>query len=161
MGSINGKLNLLYNEIKKMGGIIDLGWCDELLYPYYEHFNDDNLRYRAGSLIAFWGLLLEWEDESGFPFYTGVEEYDCHHFDKYLKEFLKYSTDIKKQYPNIYLVIIESLNNLDKREEFENEFPIIPNVLFSTIRKKLLQPNVQNLNNEVYQLALKEAGMSF
>ena len=100
-----------------------MNWCGELLHPYYEHFNDDNLRYRTGSLIAFWGLLLEWEDGSGFPFYTGNEKYDCHLFDKYLKEFLKYSSNIKKQYPNIYFVIIESLNRLDKREDFEGEFP--------------------------------------
>ncbi|WP_256218535.1 hypothetical protein [Bacillus sp. MUM 116] len=52
MGSINEKLTLLQNEIKKMGGIIDLGWCGELLYPFYEHFNDDNLRYRAGCFLG-------------------------------------------------------------------------------------------------------------
>jgi hypothetical protein len=54
------------------------------------------------------------EDECGFPFYTGVEDYDCHHFDKYLVEFLKYSSEIKKQFPNIYFVIIESLMYLEK-----------------------------------------------
>ncbi|MFP5115992.1 hypothetical protein ACSU64_27155 [Bacillaceae bacterium C204] len=53
MSSIKGKLDLLHNKIKKMGGIIDLDWCDELLYPYFEYFNDENLRYRVGSLIAF------------------------------------------------------------------------------------------------------------
>ena len=136
------------------------------MHPYYKHFNDDNLRYRAGSLIAFWGLLLEWEDKSGFPFYTGNEEYDCHHFDKYLKEFLKYSSNIKKQYPNIYFVIIETLNHLDKREDFEDKFPNIPNDLFSTVRKKLLQNDVPVPNNEVHQYAqredaLREAGMSY
>lgn len=161
MSSIKGKLDLLHNEIKEMGGIIDFDWCGDLLYPYYEHFNDDNLKYRGGSLIAFWGLLLEWEDGSGFPFYTGVEEFDCHHFDKYLEEFLKYAFDIKIQYPNIYLVIIGSLRFLDENENLENEFPNISNDLFSTIRKKLLQTDVQKLNNEVYQLALKEAGLSF
>lgn len=105
MSAIKRKLDLLHNEIKKMGGIIDLDWCGELLYPYYEHFNDYNLRYKAGSFIAFWGLLLEWEDQSGFPFYTGAEDYDCHHFDKYLLEFLNYSSEIKNQYPNIYLIL--------------------------------------------------------
>ena len=160
MSSIREKINLLHNIIKQIG-ITDLNWCGELLHPYYEHFNDDNLRYRAGSLIAFWGLLLEWEDGSGFPFYTGNEKYDCHHFDKYLKELLKYSSNIKKQYPNIYFVIIESLNHLDKREDFEGEFPNIPSDLFSTVRKKMLQTDVQKPNNEVHQYALREAGMSF
>ena len=139
---------------------------ENLLHPYYEYFNDDNLRYRAGSIIAFWGLLLDWEDGSGFPFYTGNEKYDCHHFDKYLEEFLRYSSNIKKQYSNIYFVIIESLNHLDKREDFEGEFPKIPSDLFSTVRKKLLQNDVQKPNNEVNQYtlredALREAGMSY
>ena len=161
MSSINEKLALLHNDMISMGGIIDLDWCGKLFYPYYKHFNDDNFRYRAGSLTAFWGLLLEWEDASGFPFYTGVEEYDCHHLDKYLKEFLKYSSEIKKQYPNIYLIIIESLSKLNKREVWENEFPHITSDLFSTIRKELLETDVQRLNGEVYDVALKEAGMSF
>ncbi|MFC9542403.1 hypothetical protein ACFTQ7_21390 [Lysinibacillus sp. NPDC056959] len=161
MSSINEKLVLLHNEIKRMGGIIDLDWCGKLFYPYYKHFNDDNFRFRAGSHTAFSGLLLEWEDASGFPFYTGVEEYDCHHFDKYLKEFLKYSSEIKKRYPNIYFVIIVSLNNLDKREDWENIFPNITSDLFSTIRNELLETDVPKLNDEVYYLAIKEAGMSF
>ncbi|MGG2134550.1 hypothetical protein AB1284_25035 [Bacillus sp. S2(2024)] len=161
MDSIQGKLDLLHNEIKEMGDIIDLDWCGKLLYTYYEHFNDNNLRYRAGSLIAFWGLLLEWEDESGFPFYTGTEEYHCHHFDKYLKEFLKYSSDIKKQFPNIYLVTVESLIQLDKRENWESEFPNIPSGLFDTVRKNLFRNDVKKLNDETYQKALKEAGMLY
>ena len=161
MDSIQGKLDLLRNEIKEMGGIIDLDWCCKLLYTYYEHFNDHNLRYRTGSLIAFLGLLLEWEDESGFPFYTGTEEYDCHHFDKYLKEFLKYSSDIKRQFPNIYLATVESLIKLDKRENWESEFPNIPSELFDTVRKKLFWSNVEKLNDETYQKALKEAGMLY
>ncbi|MED1059143.1 hypothetical protein [Bacillus mycoides] len=161
MDSIQGKLDLLHNEIKEMGDIIDLDWCGKLLYTYYEHFNDNNLRHRAGSLIAFLGLLLEWEDESGFPFYTGTEEYDCHHFDKYLKEFLRYSSDIKKQYPNIYLVTVESLIQLDKRENWESEFPNIPSGLFDTVRKNLFRNDVKELNDETYQKVLKEAGMLY
>lgn len=161
MDSIQWKLGLLHNEIKEMGDIIDLDWCGELLYTYYEHFNDDNLRYRAGSLIAFWGLLLEWQDESGFPFYTGTEEYYCHHFDKYLKEFLKYSPDIKKRFPNIYLVIVESLIQLDKREKWESEFPNIPSEIFDAVRKNLFWDDFKKLNDETYQKALKEAGMFY
>lgn len=161
MNSIQEKLDLLNNAIKEVGGIIDLDWCGALFYNYYEHFNDKNLRYRAGSLIAFWGLLSEWEDKSGFPFYTGVEEYNCHHFDKYLQEFLRYSSDIKKRYPNIYLVTIESLAQLDKREHWENKFPNISSEVFNTVRKTLFQDDVQKLNNDVYIKALKEAGMPY
>ena len=156
---IQEKLYLLHNEIKEMGGIIDLDWCGKLLYPYYKNFNDNHLEYRAGSLLAFWGLLLDWEDESGFPFCTGVEEHDCHHFDKYLQEFLTYYPKIKKQYPNIYLVIVESLNQLDERDGWENEFPNIPTEFFNTIRKKLFQNGVKKLGDDVYENALKQAGI--
>lgn len=159
MNSIKEKLDLLHNIVRDVRGMVDLNWFEELFHPYYEHFNDDNLRYRAGSLIAFWGLLTEWEDRSGFPFYTGKEGYNHNYFDKYLKEFLKHSSNIKKQFPNIYFVIIQTLNHLDKREDFEGEFPNIPSDLFSTVRKELLQIDVQRINTEIYRNAFREAGM--
>jgi len=152
---------LLHNLIKEMRGIVDFNWCGELFYPYYDYFNDGNLRYRSGSLIAFWGLLTEWEDGSGFPFYTGVEEYDAHHIDKYLKEFLKYSSDIKKEYPNIYYIIVESLIHLNNREDMESKFPNIPSEVFISVRKKLLQNDIQKPDTNVYEYAFKEAGMSY
>jgi hypothetical protein len=161
MNSIKEKLDLLHNMIEEVNGIVDFDWCVKLFHPYYEHFNDDNLRYRGGSLIAFWGLLIEWEDRSGFPFYLGKEGYNRHYFDKYLKEFLKHSSNIKKQYPNIYFVIIQTLNYLDKRENFEDTFPNIPSDLFSTVRKKLLEIDVQKISTEIYKNAFREAGMSY
>ncbi|RWS42081.1 hypothetical protein EKA14_16680 [Bacillus mycoides] len=161
MDPIKEKLDLLRNEIKDMGGIIDLDWCDRLLYPYYKHFNDSKLRYRSGSLLAFWGILLEWEDESGFPFYTGTQEYDCHHFDMYLKGFLKYAPKIERQFPNIYLVIIESLMELDERERWESEFPNICKELFDAVREELFHTDVTQINDETYQNAYKEGRMLY
>ncbi|HHT7187402.1 TPA: hypothetical protein ACTZ5N_000616 [Bacillus cereus] len=149
---IDEKLKALRNDIKEMDGIIDLDWCGKLLHPYYEHFNDDKLRYRSGSLVAFLGLLSEWEDESGFPFYTGTQEYDCHHFDMYLKEFLKYAPKVKVQFPNIYLAIVASLMKLDERERWENEFPNICKELFDHVREKLFHKDVQTIDyDKVYQ----------
>ncbi|MGM0875412.1 MAG: hypothetical protein ACQEWV_11545 [Bacillota bacterium] len=156
--SIKEILDLLQEYIEEDDGIIDLDWCGEFLYPFYKHFNDNFIRYRSGSLIGFWGLLLEWEDGSGFPFFTGIEEYDCHHFDKYLEEFLSYSLDIKKQFPNIYFVIIESLKFLDNGDRFENVFPNIPNDLFNEVRIRLFQDDIQK-RDEVYKNALNEAGI--
>ncbi|WP_025150335.1 hypothetical protein [Bacillus sp. H1a] len=149
---IHEKLNVLRNEIKEMDGIIDLGWCGKLLYPYYEHFNDNKLRYRSGSLVAFWGILREWEDESGFPFYTGTQDYDCHHFDMYLTEFLKYAAKVKRQFPNTYLAIVKSLMDLDERERWESEFPNIRKELFDNVREELFHKDVQNIDyDKVYQ----------
>ena len=61
----------------------------------------------------------------------------------------------------IYLAIIDSLRFLDKNEDFENEFSNISSDLFCTIRSRLFQTDLQKLGNEVYQLALQEAGLSF
>lgn len=34
-------LDYLFTLIRETGGIIDFAWCsDELLYPYYLHFED-------------------------------------------------------------------------------------------------------------------------
>lgn len=153
---IEEKVDLLCDCIKQDGGIIDLPWCRELLYPYYDHFNDDNCKYRAGSLVAFWGLLQEWEDGSGFPFYTGVEEYKCHDFQKYLESFIKYYSKIKIDYPNIYSVIINSLRNLDNSENFESTFSYINMSLINKIRE-IVDIEDYKITDEVYKNAYREA----
>ncbi len=158
---IHEKLNVLRNDIQEMVGIIDLDWCGKLLYPYYEHFNDNKLGYRSGSLVAFLGLLREWEDESGFPFYTGTQEYDCHHFDMYLTEFLKYASKVKRQFPNIYIVIVNLLVNLDKRERWERVFPNISTELFVTVREKLFYTDVPKIDYDVYQKVYQEGRMLY
>jgi hypothetical protein len=149
-------INHLKKCIEEDGGIFDLGWCREFLYPFYKHFNDVNLTSRAGALIGFWGLLCEWEDGSGFPFYTGVEDYKCHHFEQYAKEFLKVKSDVKKELPNIYFVIIESLKLLDKRDGFESRFPNLQKEIFCNIRNELFKDNLEK-PVDVYNNALKEA----
>jgi hypothetical protein len=141
--------------IEDDGGIFDLPWCQEFLYPFYEHFSDENLAKKAGALIGFWGLLCEWEDRSVFPFFTGIEDYECHHFDKYVEAFLEVKLDVKKELPNIYFVIIESLKLLDKRDGFENEFPNLSNELFSIFRNELFKDHLEK-PEDVYKNALKE-----
>lgn len=155
---IESKLELLYSSIEEDGGIFDLAWCTDLLYPYFEHFADTNSTIRAGSLIAFWGLLNEWEDQSGFPFYREGESFQYHHFDKYMEEFLAYSSGILLNFPNIYAVIIESLFFLDNRDSFEATFPNIHSSFFRNIRNTLFK-NVVKLPNQIYQEALREAGI--
>jgi hypothetical protein len=147
---------LLKKCIEEDGGIFDLGWCKEFLYPFYKHFNDESFTSKAGALIGFWGLLCEWEDGSGFPFYTGIEDYECHHFDKYINEFLKVKLEVKIKLPNIYFVIVESLKFLDKEDGFENKFPNLPNELFINIRNELFEEFLEKPVN-VYKNALKEA----
>ncbi|MGP4041994.1 hypothetical protein ACTWP4_19130 [Gracilibacillus sp. D59] len=130
-------LSILKKCIVRDGGIFDLGWCEEFLYAFYNHFGDENRVLKAGSLIGFWGLLCEWEDDSSFPFYTGVEEFESHHFDKYATAFIQVKSELKEDLPNIFFVIVESLKLLDKRDGFENDLLNLSNSLFSNIRKEL------------------------
>ncbi|NEZ50023.1 hypothetical protein FDB54_10420 [Clostridium botulinum] len=156
--NINEKINTLYNCINEMGGIIDLPWCDELLYPYYNHFDDSKDKYKVGSLVAFWGLLEEWNDGSGFPFYTGKEKYECHNFEKYMEAFMNYSLNIKSCYPNIYRVIVRLLMNLDKYENFEDTFTNIDVKFITKIRDVLLNDEIL-FTRELYKNAYSEAGL--
>lgn len=149
-------LRILKECIVRDGGIFDLGWCEEFLYPFYKHFDDENRVLKAGSLIGFWGLLCEWEDGSGFPFYTGIEEFECHDFDKYAKAFIRAKLKIKEELPNIYFVIIESLKLLDKRDGFETQLPNLSKTLFNNIREELFN-DVMEKPNDVYEKALNEA----
>ncbi|MFJ7975767.1 hypothetical protein ACIQZI_08615 [Peribacillus sp. NPDC096379] len=155
--SFNELYDLLQEYIIEDSGMIDLNWCGEFLYPFYKHFKDNDKRYRTGSLIAFWGLLTEWEDESGFPFFTvGFDINNSHHFDKYIEEFLKYSSKIKEQFPHIYKVIIHSLMLLDKRDGFEETFPNTNIEIFKIIRKHLFDVEIQ-WSSDLYKNAFKEA----
>ncbi|MFB7640096.1 hypothetical protein [Peribacillus butanolivorans] len=157
--AFNELYDLLQEYIITDSGMIDLDWCGEFLYPFYNHFNDSDIRHRAGSLIAFWGLLIEWEDESGFPFTNGFKNYKSHHFDKYLEEFLKYSSEIKEQFPHIYRVIIHSLMLLDKRDGFEETLPNINIEFFRIIRKQRFDSEIQ-WSDDLYINAFREANIA-
>lgn len=151
--SFNEVYDLLQEYIKEDSGMIDLEWCGELLYPFYKHFNDYDIRCRTGSLIAFWGLLEEWELECGFPFFTvGFDINNSHHFDKYIVEFLKYSSNIEEQSPH-------SLMLLDKRDGFERTFPNINDEFFEIIRKQLFGSEIQ-MSDDLYIKAFREANIA-
>ncbi|UPM55457.1 hypothetical protein [Gottfriedia acidiceleris] len=155
---IKEKIDKLYELINKEGGIIDFPWCTSLYYHYFLHFNDGNEYYRAGSLIAFWGLLCEWEDGSGFPFNSGKVDYQSHLFDQYIDKFIIYSTNIQKKYPNLYFVIIESLKTLDKEKDFVRVFPNIEVKVFNNLRGFLELYNTQSPKN-VYKRAFRDVGI--
>lgn len=154
-------LELIKEYIIADKGIIDLSWCEEFLYPFYKHFNDPTYEYRTGSLIAFWGMLMEWEDGSGLPFCTNKDDSYCHQFDKYIKEFIKYSSNIKQRFPNIYSVIVNSLMFLDKNGCLEEEFQDYDKDFFNEIRTKLFDYSLSIKKDDVYKQAYKEAGILF
>lgn len=155
---INNKIDILYNCIKAEGGIFDLPWCSELLYPYYKHFDDPNIKFRSGSIIAFCGLLHEWEDGSGFPFYTGLERYQCHDFEKYMKSFLECSSKIKADFPKTYVLIVCILKKLDERDNMNKTFPNIESYFIEKIRRSLFSEELE-FNQEIYEEVLKEVNI--
>lgn len=152
------KIDLLYKCIHEEGGIIDFDWCTGLLYPYYYHFDEKNLRYRSASLIAFLGLLTEWEDGSGFPFFTGDETYECHDFEQYMDRFLEHSKKIETDLPNTFYSIVITLLTLFYHNGLET--------VFQNIDKQKLSRYVSVINgievkrsSEVFKLAFQEAGI--
>ncbi|MDF2613807.1 MAG: hypothetical protein K0S71_1593 [Clostridia bacterium] len=157
--SIESTLKLLEECIIEDGGIVDLDWCDGFLFPFYKHFNDENNKISAQSVLAFLGLLSEWEDQSGFPFFTGTGKYDCHHFDKYMKEFMRLKDTIEERLPNLFKVIIVTLQKLDGRDSFKKVFHHLPVDFINSIidfiysyRFKICNPN-----DPIYQSAIREA----
>lgn len=64
--ALTEKLNVLREWLENEGVMIDADWCGQLLYPYYEHFHDPNPSHRSGSILAFWGLLIDWEEQAGW-----------------------------------------------------------------------------------------------
>jgi len=159
---LNNKLNYMYEGIKILNGFCDFDWCGRLLYPYYLHFNDENHKYRDGSLLAFYGLLKEWQDQSGFPFFQGEYEDSRHHFEHYINAFIKHTPLIKINYPNLYKMIIHILSALDSRDHFEEMFPFIDIQLINTLRQQLQKDKIEFTKLELrltHKNAFKEIGI--
>lgn len=152
------KIDLLYKCIYEEGGIIDFDWCTRLLYPYYYHFNEENFSYRSASLIAFLGLLTEWEDGSGFPFFTGDETYECHDFEQYMNHFLEHSKKTKEDFPNIFYSILITLLGLMYHNDLATVFPNIDEQKLSRYITVINSFKV-NSSGEVFKSAFQEAGI--
>lgn len=151
------KINLLYKCIHEEGGIVDFDWCTGLLYPYHYHFDDEGFRYRSASLIAFLGLLTEWEDGSGFPFYkTRNEPRQIHDFECYMDSFFKHFQDIKRDFPNTFYSIVITLQVLFHHKDIFS--------IFTYIEKQKLSKYISVVNSieikeskEVFKKAFEEA----
>ncbi|PZD96969.1 hypothetical protein DNH61_04800 [Paenibacillus sambharensis] len=156
--NINQVIDHLHYCVNEEGGIIDFPWCSELLYPFYLHFGDPNERFRSGSLLAFFGLLCEWEDGSGFPFCTGIEEYECHNFECYMDHFIELMDRTKRDYPSIYTTTISSLKNLIYHNDLIGTFKNIS--MDKRLQyKKFVEDEYAEHDKMVYFMALKEAGI--
>ncbi len=141
-------------------GIIDFPWCSHLLYPYYNHFKDDSTLIVAGSLVAFWGLLLEWEDGSGMPFCAGSEDYDCHDFERYVVEFMNCYERNKQIAPTTCKIIIQALNSLIERVDLRLEFSIINEDIINRL-KVFSHEKYTTVHQGDYILSLEEADFGF
>jgi hypothetical protein len=160
IGNINEKIDAMYDCIDEMWGITDLPWCSELLlYPYYNHFDDEISKYKVGSLTAFWGLLQDWDDGSGFPFYTDRKNHTCYDFQKYMDVFMDYSSKIKSSCPSIYKVIIGLLMKLDRNENLKDTFPNIDIAFINKIRDTILNEKIE-LTDELFEKAYAYARLA-
>lgn len=157
--ALENKLDYLSQIIIEQKGIIDFPWCsDELFYPYYLYFNDNNNRYCTGSLIAFWGLLIDWEDGSGFPFCLGEEINDCYRFDKYMENFIFNADSIQIRFPNIFTVIVLSLETLFINNDLIKLFNNIEEVKLRTYENFVKSSRAIH-DKDVYKQAFNEAGI--
>lgn len=159
MKNITEVLKSFENAIIKQQGIIDFAWCTTLLYPFYTEFDNANDKVASQSLLAFWGLLIEWEDQSGFPFYTGKEKYECHHFDKYMFKFMELTKVLETKYPNIFSLIIIALQKLDIRDGIRSEFPNLNKQFHDSVSKFIYEYDY-DIYDDIYDEALKEAYVS-
>ena len=157
--NLEDKINLLYECVREEGGIIDFDWCTALLYPYHFHFDDNNIKYRSASLIAFLGLLTEWEDGSGFPFYrTRKEQHECHDFEKYMDAFLQHSCNIEREFPNIFYSIVITLRGLIHHEDIIETFPYMDKQKLTRLMRVIKDSDIK-ISKEVFKIAFEEAGI--
>lgn len=151
MGEIDKALDDLKEEIIKTEGI-DIGIVD---YPYYKHFKDPNQKFESGSLLAFMFLLTDWNQGSGFAFKNTEEDKEGHIFQLYLDTFIKCADNLKQKYPNIYLIIAVTLEQLYSFKEILNKFPNFPNQLLTDLKNYILKDDIQPVPG-MFVNALKE-----
>lgn len=147
-----------------VGFSTSLGWHDDLNYEYYKYFNDADKEVRAGSTFAFLGMMMNWHGKSCCAFLpdTGEEFKDCpNQFKPFLEEFLKNSNSMKKEFPEMYHLIVQALYDLDNENGFEETFPHIDRGLFTKMRGKLFSDDMINMlmNPRDYEGVLKEVGL--
>ena len=164
------KLARLLNGIEI--GLFDLAleWGEHTRAPYYKHFNDVDPEIRAHSILAFTamlGNLLKGPADvfrtSKNPNITYCPEEQYYRIDDYLPAFLEHASNIKQDFPILYIYTVDYLFELDYKEPFEQVFPAINPELFKQMRLQLFtEENIKTINSitfPTFNQLLREMGM--
>lgn len=134
------KLQELFEIVNLVAFDTSIDWHKKFNYDYYLFFNDQDAEKKVGSIFAFLGMLINWFYKSSFAFRpdTGKTFLDCpNNIENYLIAFQKNSNSIKNELPVTHSSICYLLNELDKKMNFESEFPHVDKRIFENMRSLL------------------------
>lgn len=156
---IKKALKQMYDSMLWVGFATAKPWY-EFGVDFSEYFDADEKEVRAGSALAFFGMLEGMYQGSCNAFFKNEDVENHNVFEVYLVRFLGLSETIRKEFPNIYVAIVSGLVDVDGEKSFEERFPEVDAGLFEFIREKFFSNDFVKLNPESYENALKEAGLS-
>ncbi|GKV57012.1 hypothetical protein NCCP2222_29590 [Sporosarcina sp. NCCP-2222] len=164
MSEIEQHLEKLYDSMRWVGLATGKNWSH---IKFYEYFSSPEKHIRAGAIFSFYGMLIQWESGSSFPFkvYDGQPDM-FHKLDEYLSNFLENAEEIAKEFPGLYCAIATVLKKLDDMEDIERvgyRFPDIGEELRDRMRVTLFKDEILNspdASSNYYNQACEEVGLS-
>lgn len=120
-------------------------WSNDNYDDYYRYLSDPDFEIRKYSLLVFTAALGNWYMKSAFVFgslkelkkdpeYQEDKTYD---FGEYVKSFLNNRESIKREFPELYRMIVLYLIELDNERNFEEEFCFFNQQLLIELRQAL------------------------
>lgn len=158
---IREKLKILFNSMKWVGFSTSQPWR---IYDieFNKYFNYPEKDIRAGTLLAFYGMLQQWIDGSSFVFgfYDGQKD-PIFSFEEYIIDFLNCAEEIAEEFPGLFGTIGYALKELDNERRFELRFPSTDLAIFEEMRKALYTDKVLSgeCESKFYKAAFKEVGL--
>ncbi|MEI5906801.1 hypothetical protein WAK64_06980 [Bacillus spongiae] len=150
------KLSIFYSLVEKQNGLHSLPWHTVLNYPFYAHFQEEEIECQSGALFAFWGLLEHWKATESCPFTNDEKN---HSFYSYVDEFDYHALSLQRKYPNLVHVILATLQILNRRYSFQKTFPSIDVDWHLHIQDFLLANHSTTVTEGTRFLAYLEAGI--
>lgn len=158
---VREKLKILFNSMEWVGFSTSQPWRAYNV-KFNKYFNYPEKDIRAGTLLAFYGMLQQWIDDSSlvFGFYDD-QKHAIFSFEEYILDFLNYADEIAEEFPGIYGSIGYALKDLDNEIRFEARFPSIDPAIFEEMRKALYTDKVLSgeWESKFYEDAFMEVGL--
>ncbi|WP_227394370.1 hypothetical protein [Jeotgalibacillus aurantiacus] len=121
---------------------------------YYEYFDHPDIEVRRYSFAAFLVLMGNWDATCSFVIYKDDE------FDQHVGSILRNRDRLKKEFPNVYIQLLDFLKNIDRdyiqTSRTENTLdPVLRDHLIKVIDEELASRHVTSMKLIIEEMKLQ------